>query len=269
MSTPFGDLMELRALGDDQFRAEPAGHGFLYGGLTMGMALMATAATVVDGLVPMALRCSFLSFGEWGPTDVAVERVNTSRSFATRRAQLRQRDTLVAVADLTFHRLEEGRDVQHAPLPPVASPDELDDVQSLFGSADAGAVDPFEVRPQRSDALSTGDRFHPFWARARQALGESPSMHAAALAFMSDYRVIHSPFEPGSGAGTGLRSFTLEHTVWFHRPFAANQWMLFDCSPLTESSGRYVSRGTVHDERGALLASLVQEGFIRPAPADP
>jgi acyl-CoA thioesterase-2 len=210
----------------------------------------------------MSLKCNFLTFGEWGPTDVAVERVNTSRSFAGRRAKLTQGpDTLVAVADLTFHRPESGADSQHVPPPAIASPGDLEAVPVVFGTDQS--VDPFEVRPGSLRPV-LGERFHPFWARTREPLPENPVAHAAALAFMSDYVVIHSPFDPGSGQGEGLRSFTLEHSLWFHRAFDASRWMLFDCSPLTQSSGRYVSRGTVHDEHGVLLASFVQEGFIRP-----
>ncbi|MET0629135.1 MAG: acyl-CoA thioesterase domain-containing protein [Acidimicrobiia bacterium] len=263
MTTRFDELLAVHPLGDQRFRVEPVGRGFLYGGLTMAMALAPAAATVDDGLVPMVLRCNFLTFGEWGPTEVAVERVKSSRSFATVRCRLEQADRLVAVADLTFHRPESGRDVQHAPPPVVEPPSALQSVHLMFGSSEM--VDPFEVRPIRADAVAGTDRFHPFWARTREAMPADPALHAAALAFMSDYRVIHSPFEPGSGDGDGLQSFTLEHTLWFHRPFDANDWMLFECLPLSEASGRYVSRGTVHDEQGALLASLVQEGFIRPA----
>jgi acyl-CoA thioesterase II len=263
MTTRFDQLLAVHALGDDRFRVEPVGRGFLYGGLTMVMALVPAATTVDDGLVPMVLRCNFLSFGEWGPTEVAVERVNSSRSFATVRCRLEQAGRLVATVDLTFHRPESGRDIQHAIPPVVEPPSALESVHLMFGSSDP--VDPFEVRPIHADAVGSTDRFHPFWARTREPLSVDPALHIAALAFMSDYRVIHSPFEPGSGDGNGLRSFTLEHTLWFHRPFDANRWMLFECLPLSEANGRYVSRGTVHDERGALLASLVQEGFIRPA----
>lgn len=263
MMTHFDQLLAVHPLGDDRFEVEPVGRGFLYGGLTMAMALAPAATTIDDGLVPMVLRCNFLTFGEWGPTQVTLERINSSRSFANVRSRLHQAERLIAVADLTFHRPETGRDVQHAPPVEVAPPSALEPVQLMFGSSDP--VDPFEVRPVRADAVSGTGRFHPFWARTREAMPADPALHAAALAFMSDYLVIHSPFEPGSGDGDGLRSFTLEHTLWYHRPVDAHSWMLFDCLPLTESEGRYVSRGTVHDEQGTLLASLVQEGFIRPA----
>jgi acyl-CoA thioesterase-2 len=263
----FNDLMTLEQIGAELFLAEPPGGGFLYGGLTMALALAATAATVEPGLVPMSIRCSFLTFGEWGRTEVAVAPVSTTRRFANRRFDSRQRrdgrEVLVAAGDVAFHRHEQGTD-RHDPLPSgITRSDDLEAVQARFGSA--GSMEPFEVRPLTPVPWRRPERFHPFWARAREGIGDDETMHAAALAFMSDYRVIHAPFEPGSGEGEGFESFTLEHTLWFHRSITADRWMLFDCDPLTQSNGRYVARGTVHDEGGSLLASFVQEGFVRPA----
>jgi acyl-CoA thioesterase II len=268
MTDRFTDLMTAHRVGDDDFRAEPAGRGFLFGGLTMGMAVTAAAATVDDEMTPMSLRCHFLSFGEWGPTDVSVARLSTRRSFAHRRVDLQQGSrNLVAAADLVFHRLESGPDRHHVPPARVTGPEDLQTVDVVFGSKER--VDPFELRPVHSRPDGYTDRFHPFWARTREPL-ERAALHYAALTFMSDYLVIRSPFEPEAGQSEGLRSFTLEHSLWFHRSFDASDWMLFDCVPVSESNGRYVSEGTVHDERGSLLASFVQVGFIRPGdPAGP
>ena len=91
-------------------------------------------------------------------------------------------------------------------------------------------------------------------------------LHAAAVAFVSDYLVIYTPFDPGSGSGESVLSRTLEHSLWFHRPVDANTWLLIDAVPVSVVDGHYASRGTVHDESGALVASFVQEGFVRPAP---
>ncbi len=264
MSQQLTDLLHLEHLDDDRFRVVPSvGTGFLFGGFTMAMAVTAAGATVDDSLVPMSLRCDFLGFGAWGPTDVAVERTNTSRSFATRRLRLTQGEKLVAAAELTFHRPETGVDVQTVSPPSIAPPEELEAVVPSWGTDEA--IDPVEMRAARPWDHRKIERVHPYWARSRQALGEDPLRHAAALAFVSDYLVIFSPFTEGTDEGDGLSSYTLEHTVWFHRPFAADRWLLFDCVPLTQSGGRYVSRGTVHDERGVLVASFVQEGFVRPA----
>ncbi len=262
MSQSFTDLMTMAPAGPDRLVAAPSagGGGFLFGGFTMAMALTAAGTTVGDGLVPMSLRCSFPSFGRWGSTDIEVEEVSTSRSFANRRLRLSQEGKLVAAGDVAFHRPEAGPDLQDAPAPEVPGPDELVPVATRFGTEEL--IDPIELRALR-DPEGAVERLHPYWGRVRESLGEDPLRHAAGLAFMSDYVVIFSPFEPGSGQGEGMHSFTLEHTLWFHRPFVADRWLLFDCRPMTQSQGRFVSRGTVHDERGLLVASFIQEGFIR------
>jgi len=267
--TPFADLVDVRPTGvDGRFHVDPPGSGFLFGGLTLALALTGAARTVADDLVPLSLRCTFVTFGEWGATDIDVEDIATSRSFATRRVSLRQRtddggEKVVAVADAAFHRPEDGPDVHDAPVP-APDPATLPSAPTRFGTVE-GETDPFDVRPLDPARRSGVERIHPYWTRAWLPVAGGSSEHSAALAFMSDYYVIHTPFEPGSGASEGLRSFTLEQSLWFHRACDANRWMLFDCSPLTQSHGRYTSRGTVHDEDGALVASFAQVGFIRPA----
>jgi acyl-CoA thioesterase II len=263
MAFDFTDLIRLEDLGGDSFLVDPAGGpGFLFGGLTMAMALVCAVPTVDEAMVPLSLRCSFITFGNWGPTSVEVERVNTSRSFAGRRLRLTQDDKLVAVADISFHVPQQGPDRQGADLPEFPAPDELYAVKPTFGAQHP--VDPVDMRRALPSMPEPHERIHPFWGRARGTLSGIPGAHAAALAFLSDYLVIASPFEPGTSEGEGLRSHTLEHSIWFHRPFMGDTWLLYDCSPLSQAAGRFVSRGAVHDEAGALVASFVQEGLIRP-----
>ena len=262
MSESFSELTVVHDVGDDRFHADPSGKGLLFGGQTMVMALRAAAETVEDDLVPMSLRCSFLRFGEWVPTSIAVERVNASRSFASRRVRLTQEEALVAVADIAFHRIEHGPDRQDAPPPDIGRPEDLQPVTVVFGSLEP--LESVDVRPATGKHPTNEERLHPFWGRVRESLDHDPIAQIAGLVFLSDYLVIRSPFEPGTNEGAGLRSFTLEHTIWFHRRVAGDQWMLFDAVPLTQSGGRYLSRGTIHDEQGLLLASFVQEGLIRP-----
>jgi acyl-CoA thioesterase II len=256
----FNDLLAFTPIGDDRFRAEPSvGSGFLYGGLTMGVATVVAGATVDPGMVPLALRSSFVTFGEWGPLDVGVERVNTSRSFAGRRLTIAQGQRLVAAVEVAFHRPEEGVDRQGAAMPEVPAPEELEPMATPLGG-----VHVIDLRPTRPTGGRPTGRIHPYWCRASDEVGDHPLAHAAALAFMSDYMVIYSPFEPGAEEMAGVQSFTLEHSLWFHRPFSADRWLLFDAMPLSQSQGRFVSRGTVLDAGGGLVASFVQEGFVRP-----
>jgi acyl-CoA thioesterase II len=258
-------MLPITPRGEDRFRAGPSGRsGFLFGGLTMAIAAAVAGRTVEPDLVPKSMRTAFLSTGEWAAMDVAVERVNTSRSFSGRRLSLEQDGRCIAVADVTFHRPEEGSDRTYATVPTVPDAAELGPGRSW-----SGGLDVMEVRPVVPVEGAMTGRLHPYWARIREDLGGDHLINGAALAFMSDFAVIFSPFDPSTREAVGWRSLTLEHCLWFHRPFSASRWLLFDAGPLTRSGGRYVTRGDIHDERGALVASFVQEGVIRRvAPAD-
>lgn len=261
MTDRFSELLELRPERPGSFIAGPdAGEGFLYGGLTMAVALAATAATVDRPLVPMSMRTAFLSFGTWGAMQAGVEPVHDSRSFANRRVLLQQAEgRRIAAADVTFHAPEEGPEKQYRPAPAVPPPESLGRFDTL-----TGGLDLMELRPVGPVGAFPSGRIHPYWARVHEDQGDSPAANAAALAFMSDYMVIFSPFEPGHGEARMWRSFTLEHTIWFHAFVHAGEWLLFDAEPLGRAGGRYVTRGTVHDRRERLVASFVQEGFTRP-----
>ena len=144
-------------------------------------------------------------------------------------------------------------------------PEELFPVKPAFGAQDP--VEPVEMRSPRRGHRPRGSGSTPSGPGPADHSAGCQARDCAALAFMSDYLVTASPFEPGTSEGEGMNSHTLEHSLWIHRSFSAESWMLFDCAPLTQSAGRFVSRGTVHDEDGHLLASFVQEGLIRPAAA--
>jgi acyl-CoA thioesterase-2 len=257
MSDRFTDLVPIEPTGDDTFRIRPAGSGFLFGGLTMAMALRAAAATVPEGKVPKSFRATFLAGGDWGGAmDLAVERVNDSRAFAGRRVSLRQDDRLIAVADASFHVPEDGDDWHGAPAADVEPPESAGEHKVTV------PLHVIEVRPAGRSPRADAERLHPYWSRPVEAL-EDPVLRACVALFTSDYLVIFSPFAPGSGTGVGVTARTLEHSVWFHRPLTGDGWWLYDAEPLSVAGGRFVSRGTVHGRDGALLASFVQEGFIR------
>ena len=145
MTIEFTDLIKIDELSADRFMAHPSGGpGFLFGGLTMAMAVAGAVPTVDDGMVPLSLRCSFISFGAWGPTQIEVERVNTSRSFAGRRLRLTQDDKLIAAVDITFHRPQVGPERAGRP-----NAGDLRPGQALRGEAEFGAqqpIDPVEMR---------------------------------------------------------------------------------------------------------------------------
>ncbi|MGE0795138.1 MAG: acyl-CoA thioesterase [Acidimicrobiia bacterium] len=262
MTDRFTDLLVVDETGPDRFDVTSAGTGFLFGGLTMAAALAGAARTVSDGLVPRSLHAAFHAGGIWGQAlGLAVERVNDTRSYASRRVVVSQGDLAIGVVDTAFRRPRGGADVVHAPAPPARPRGEL------VAETVTLPVPVMEVRLAGPPRSHGADRVHPYWVRFVEPLAGDPVLNAAATTFVSDYLVIYTPFEPGSGTGEGQISRTLEHSIWFHRPVDADRWLLLDAQPLSVVDGHYVSRGVVHDDSGALVASFVQEGYVRPSPA--
>jgi acyl-CoA thioesterase len=252
---PFCDLIRTEATGDDRFTVRSAGTGFLYGGLSMAIALNCAAATVTDGKTPLWLTASFLAGGEWGgPHEVAVERVNDSRSFAIRRVELVNSGRAAIVAEIAFHHPEPGDDRAHVAPIALPLPDELPG-EIMHNPVDVGEVRP----PGRGQTI---ERKHPYWARI-PVLSDDPIERSCAAAFVSDYYVMATPFAPEERAGERVLSRTLQHSLWFHRPIP-DDWWYTDAEPLSLIGGRFVSRGTMQGVDGALFASFTQCGFVRP-----
>jgi acyl-CoA thioesterase II len=252
---PFSDLLGTEPSGDDRFVVRSAGSGFMFGGLSMAVALHCAAATVPDGKVPLWMTATFLTGGDWGgPHEVAVERVSDSRSFAVRRFELVNTGRTAIVGEVNFHHPEPGDDRSHAG--PIALPPP----EELTGEIMHNPVDVGEVRPvRRKDML---ERKHPYWARI-PLVDDDPVQLSCAAAFVSDYYVMATPFVPEERAGDRLMSRTLQQAVWFHRPVPEGWWYV-DAEPLSLAGGRFVSRGTMQGRDGALFASFTQCGFVRP-----
>jgi acyl-CoA thioesterase-2 len=255
----FNEAFALQRLGEDEFIAEPPGVGFQFGGLTMGTALVAAAQTVRDGLVPKSLHTYFLRPGQWGaPTEFSITRPSDGRSFAARQISVRQNDKTLAVVSASFHQPGSGLDWQDSEGGRLAPPDELADAAVMLPEADLIEVRP--VRPALGDPMR--ESVHPYWSRSGQPLAADPAQHAGVLTFISDYLVILSMLATGLTVTepTGLR--TLDHSVWFHRPVDAHEWLLYSSDPVSVSQGRGLTRGAIRAADGRLVASFNQEVII-------
>jgi acyl-CoA thioesterase II len=245
--------------GTRRFVATPPGRGFLFGGLTMALGLRAAMRTTEPALVPKSLHALFMRPGTWGdPLVLSVTTVNDSRAFAIRRVEVAQAERILAEMVVVAHCPEPGEDHQHhdAPLLPLAT--ELSSATALLPLPGI-----MEVRPVAPDDVGIRSTLHPYWARFAQLPFSDPVLGCCAATFVSDYMVISTPFPGGSTRGADFVTRTLSHTVWFHRP-VQSEWILLSASPLTTGEGRFTSTGAIHDERGSLVASFVQEGILRP-----
>jgi acyl-CoA thioesterase II len=257
------ELLELRETAPDRFAAVPAGAGHLFGGHTLALALRAAAATVPGSLRPQSLHAYFLDPGRAGvPLTLDVHRWRNGRSFAVRQVTVGQDGGTPLLLTASFHVGEHGPD-WHAPLPEAPPmPEELRPDPSLLGS-----IDPVEFRPvagPRDERPAAGlPRLHPYWARPRRPLPEDPVLSACAIAFVSDYMLVGAAQVPGAPAPAGGTVASIDHALWFHRAAAYDDWLLFSADPASVASARGLSRGSVHDRTGRLVASFTQETLLR------
>jgi acyl-CoA thioesterase len=256
-------ILEVTPTTEDSFEASPDGEGFLFGGLTMGVALRAAAHTVPTGLVPKSFHVYFLRAGRWGPPlGLGVVRTADGRSFASRQVTVRQGERTLAVLTVSFHRPAAGADWQAATVRRGPGPAELSQRPVHMPWPDL-----IEVRSMRPSGTApfTGSA-HPYWARSARPLGEDPMSHSAALAFMSDFMVVMSVLDADVDFVEPAGIVTLDHGLWFHRPVNAEEWMLFSSDPVSISAGRGFVRGSIHAQDGRLIASFGQEVNIPSRP---
>lgn len=116
----------------------------------------------------------------------------------------------------------------------------------------------FDLRPLR---LGEDFSLHPAWVRLKEPIGDDRSLHACALTYISDMAVVRSAVAPGAPITWGGAS--LDHAVWFHRPFRVDEWLLFSAEPVINHGARGLARGSFHTRGGELVASFVQECLLR------
>jgi acyl-CoA thioesterase-2 len=264
LGAALADVFAVRPDPDGAFTAivpdTEAGRPF--GGHLIGLAVRAAAATVSGPVAgaPHAVHARFVRAGRTGePVRIDVARLHDGRSTAVRRLTVDQGSRILLTADVSFHADEEGDEWQAAApgvlrLPPVA-------VSSPI--AQAVPLAPFEIRAENEHTRGAPARLHPFWARSRAPIGDDPVLHACALAVLTDIGVTGSARRPGSTMRVQRAAVTLDHALWLHRPFRADDWLQVAVRALVNSGGRATARGEVSREDGTLVASFTQEVLLR------
>jgi acyl-CoA thioesterase-2 len=252
----FDDLLTVRQVAEGTFSANPEGDGFLFGGLTLGLALTAAAQTVREGMVAKSFRANFLRPGQWGAeTTLSVQTVIDGRSLALRQVSVLQQDRVLAVMTASFHIPGSGADWQ-LPMPTgIPRPEELSAAPAMLPVSNLIEVRP--TRPVGADPLRAP--VHPYWAKPVEPIEGDDARHRGVVAFLSDYLVILSVLAAGLELAEPTGTRTLDQTLWFHRPTDAGDWLLFSADPVSIAAGKGLSRGTVHSTDGALVASFAQE----------
>ncbi len=272
--------MQLEPLGDDRFRVrnEPGRFDRVFGGQSLAQALTAAGATVTDKQ-PQSLHAYFVEAGTLDvPLDLEVERVRDGRSMSTRRVTVTQDGRPLLVAIASFHANPTDPELAITP-PDVAAPEQLPRLQDWVRAIPADErgrsitwIDqppPLDLRIGEAPtfmggAPSGGTRSH--WMRLPRDVGDDPLLHAALLAYASDYLLLDMAFRahPEPVAPAAIMGFSLDHAIWFHRPVRFDRWHVHTQETLALSGHRGLTKGAIHDEEGHLVATAMQEVLVRP-----
>ncbi|MFC4495135.1 acyl-CoA thioesterase [Streptomyces ovatisporus] len=251
----------------------------VFGGQVAGQALVAAGRTT-DGERPVhSLHAYFLRPGTPGvPIVYQVERVRDGRSFTTRRVVAVQQGRTIFNLTASFHQPEPGIEHQ-VPMPDVPDPEGLPKLaeelrdhlgelpESLERMERRVAFDIRYVERLRWDAddLREAEPRSGVWMRAIGSLGDDPLVHTCALTYASDMTLLDAvrlPVEPLWGP-RGFDMASLDHAMWFHRPFRADEWFLYQQESPIATGGRGLARGQIFDREGKLIVSVMQEGLFR------
>jgi acyl-CoA thioesterase-2 len=273
------DALTLEPLGDDRFRGgnEPPRFARTFGGQLLGQTLMAASATV-EGKHPHSLHAYFVAGGEPEvPIDLEVERVRDGRTVATRRITLRQGARTLLETIASFHANVAEPEIGVAP-PEVPPPDTLPRLQDWIDGLppelrqwNQNWIDvppPLDLRIGEAPTFFGGDRAEtdrPHWMRLPRPVGADPALHAALLAYASDYLLLDMIFRSHRDEIVRTTATSLDHSLWFHRPARLDRWHLYTQRTLGIVGHRGLAQGTIHDEDGRLVATVMQECLARPA----
>ncbi|MBS4754348.1 acyl-CoA thioesterase II [Nocardioides sp. zg-ZUI104] len=276
------DLLDLERLDTDLFRGTQPDtvRQRVYGGQVAAQALIAAMRTVEEGMHPHSLHSYFLLPGDYNvPIIYDVERIRDGKSFVTRRVLARQHGRAIYYQTVSFQRLEEGLEHQDV-MPEVKAPEEGMDLVELM--TQRGADDglgrewaALDVRWLGNSAFGLEpDAMHPsrtqVWIRVAGQLSDDVSEHLAMFAYASDVSLLGAALSAHPETGpTKVQMASLDHTIWFHRPFRADEWWLYDQWSPSASGARGLALGRIFTQDGTLVATVAQEGLIRPRPDKP
>ena len=271
-------ILDLQQSAANVFVGQDAGstRQRVFGGQVLAQALTAAYRTVPDGRVAHSLGAYFLRPGAVAtPISYVVETTRDGGSFSARRVVADQGGRVIFSMVCSFHELEPGLD--HADAIPVGvpPPEACPPLSEVLGArsrraADAwsqefGALDTrFASDTSSVDAAGRPDAAMKLWVRSESTLPDDPKLHQAVLAYASDLTLlaVSTVPHPVEFGGPGMQVASIDHSMWFHRPARADEWLLYDQVSPSASAGLGFSFGRLFAD-GRLAASCAQEGLIR------
>ena len=274
-------LLDLEHLEENLFRgqSENIGGPRVFGGQVIGQALTAAVRTVPSKRFVHSLHAYFLRPGDMEyPIIYDVERTRDGGSFTTRRVVAIQKGEPIFDMALSFHKKEKGQShqIDMIDIPgPEECISELEVKKKMIDKVPLKYRDfflrerPIEIRNLPGEGMFEEPKKKPphkhVWMKAVGKIPDDVVQHQAILAYASDMGLLSTSMNPHrlSFAKGNVMSASLDHAMWFHRPFRADEWMLYSTDSPSASNARGFNRGSVYTEDGVLVASAVQEGLMR------
>ena len=274
------EALTLERLEDNLFRGMRGSEGWqrVYGGQVLGQALSASAQTVEAGRAMHSMHGYFLLAGDPNAEIVYdVERIRDGGSFTTRRVKAIQHGRAIFAMSASFHKAEDSYDHQST-MPAVPPPEDLPSVKQLVQQmmtklpenmqAYWNREHPIDVRIVDASRYASRDprpAQQAVWLKANGPLPDDEHMHRAVLAYASDFTLLDTALVAHGKLlfDRDVQLASLDHAMWFHRPFRADDWLLYAQDSPTAFGARGYCRGAIYDRQGRLVASAVQEGLMR------
>lgn len=274
-------ILDLERLEHNLFRGRSPQVGWqrVFGGQVIGQALVAAQRTVAEGRYVHSLHCYFMRPGDPAvPIIYDVDRIRDGGSFTTRRVVAIQHGHAIFSLSASFQIDEDGLEHQ-LPMPVgVPDPESLTSQKELLATFGESIPEnirrywererPMEIRPVYLDHYTTREKLPPFqhiWMRATGVVPNDRAVQSAVLAYFSDMTLLdaatfahgRSLFDPQ------IQSASLDHAMWFHRPNALDDWLLYTQDSPSSGGARGLARGSIYSRDGMLIASVAQEGLVR------
>jgi len=276
------DLLDLEPIEVNMFRGTSPAEGWqrVYGGQVIGQALVAASRTVEDeSRIAHSLHGYFLRPGDTTiPIVYSVDRIRDGKSFNTRRVVAVQRGKAIFSMSVSFQVIEEGLHHQMS-MPDAAPPEDcpsqeelrasyINDIPEEYRENFLNRADPIEMRFQDGTNDFKPDPMPPHqrvWIRAVDKIPDDVRLHQCVLAYASDMTLMDNALRP-HGIGWTEENFqtaSLDHAMWFHEPFRADEWLLYYQDSPYSGGARGFNRGSFYTRDGRLIASATQEGLMR------
>lgn len=286
MTSPVSELIELLALErleDNIFRGQSRDIGtkYVFGGQVLGQALSAAQSTMGSADDPRSahsLHAYFLRAGDiTAPILYMVDRTRDGGSFSVRRVTAIQHGQPILLLAASFQREEPGSEHQLT-MPEVPGPEDIEPAHAVPDEVLArlptkvqrwlSREGPFEFRHvYPRDELRPPKRppYQQVWFRLSEKVGDAPELHRTLLTYASDFHLLGTANFPHgiSYYQPNVQMASLDHALWFHRSFRADDWLLYSIDSPSAQGARGLARGMIYDRQGRLVASTAQEGMIR------